>query len=79
MAFEYTAGDAADTYTDSITETVASETTLTIDHEYTPTVYGDSTFSFEYDAATDTITVTVPVEIDGDQTEANITGSSSAS
>lgn len=79
VAFEYTAGDAADTYTDSITETIAAGITLTIDHEYTPTVYGESSFSFEYDPATDTITVTVPVEIDGDQTEANITGSSSVS
>jgi hypothetical protein len=79
VAFEYTAGDAADTYTDSITETIAAGITLTIDHEYTPSVFGESSFSFEYDAATDTITVTVPVEIDGDQTEANITGSSSTS
>lgn len=74
IAFEYSAGDADETFSDALSATVPAEETLDIRHEYTPAVYADSSFAFAYDPGTETVTVTVPVEIDGDQTETTITG-----
>jgi len=75
LVFEYAAGDAETIYDGSITETVPEETTLEVDHEYTPGIYDESDFTFAYDEATETITVTVPVRVDDEQTDTTITGS----